>query len=91
MICSFTPSNIEMVEKKGRFSEERNIEVFLNTTSSRKRLLVMKVFNGRPPYYRRWIEVFAISRDYIINNEIKLFKDSFLEDWVLDCISEYIG
>lgn len=92
MVCTDNPSRIEIEERRGRFREEVNYEVSIVLGNIRQRLAVIKVFNGRPPYYRRWIEVFAITRElYIDNNSRASFKNSIYEEWILDCVSSQLG
>ncbi|MEM3967849.1 MAG: DUF1122 family protein, partial [Ignisphaera sp.] len=49
---------VEFTVKSGSFPEEKNMEILLASVNVQKRLLVMKVFYARPPYYRRWVAVF---------------------------------
>ncbi|MEN3045798.1 MAG: DUF1122 family protein [Candidatus Hydrothermales bacterium] len=67
---------------KGRFKEEFNFDVYLIENSKRSFLLSIKYFEGRKPYYRKWIEVFNISEK---------FFDSEYEDFFLKFISNEIG
>jgi Uncharacterized conserved protein len=52
---SFTP--LDAFFKKGRFKEEFNIELKLGGVD----LCHIKVFTGRPPYYKPWAEVFNMN------------------------------
>lgn len=46
--------------EKGRFAEEENIAL----GKEGKRLLFMKVFYGRKPYWKEWVELFHIERNF---------------------------
>lgn len=45
---------------QGRFLEEENYTIHLN----RERLLFAKVFYGRKPYYKEWVELFNIENSF---------------------------
>lgn len=79
---SLTPS-ARVVERPGRFAEERNYELWL----SGARLLVVKCFNGRPPYYSRWIEVFAVSPRFRLEGRTMEFASSELERKLLELLA----
>lgn len=81
---------IEFTVKSGRFPEEKNIEILLTSENVQKRLLVMKVFYGRPPYYRRWVEVFSISRELVFNSRIFRFIGSVYEERLIECLSRFL-
>ncbi len=68
----------------GRYIEERDLEVFVRKGNDEQHLLYLKVFNGRPPYYRPWIEVFGI------NPDVEFFG-TFIEDTVFKKLSEALG
>ena len=72
-----------VVEKPGRFREERNFELWL----SGSRLLVAKCFNGRPPYYARWIEVFAVNNLIETGEGTFVFAGSALERELLEALA----
>jgi hypothetical protein len=44
---------------QGRFLEEENYTIHLNG----ERLLFAKVFYGRKPYYKEWVELFNIENE----------------------------
>jgi len=56
---AFAP--LEAVFKRGRFKEEFNVEVKLGSAH----LCHIKVFTGRPPFYRPWAEVFNLSTSFV--------------------------
>lgn len=70
---------IRVVEKPGRFLEETNYELWL----SGSRLMVVKCFNGRPPYYGRWIEIFAVLPEVSAEGRALGFAGSELERRIL--------
>ncbi|MEM1683890.1 MAG: DUF1122 family protein [Ignisphaera sp.] len=95
MICREAFRDLEDVEieflvKSGRFLEEKNIEIYITYRGTKKRLLVMKMFTGRPPHYRKWIEVFMINKELIFNNKIFKFIDSIYEDNLIECLSNIL-
>ncbi|MEM1635943.1 MAG: DUF1122 family protein, partial [Thermosphaera sp.] len=82
---------VSIVKKRGRFAEEENYEVFLTFKGVPRRLLIMKIFHGRPPYYRRWIEVFAINASLRWGDFEFRFVNSEYEDRLLECLSSILG
>lgn len=71
----------------GRFREEYNALVVLESTGSPEELFDLKVFTGRPPYYRPWVEVFNI-RGSFGPNDARGFYAGRVEDALLDLLSE---
>lgn len=71
---------------KGRFPEETNIEVFIEKDNCRNSLFHMKVFRGRLPLYRPWIEIHTI-----LSSACGVTFDGLVEDTVLDLLSIYTG
>ena len=67
----------------GRFREEHNIELCYDNEGEEHYLLYMKIFKGRPPAYRPWVEVFSINNDLRIRGKPHTYFDSLLEDTVL--------
>ncbi|MEM1526804.1 MAG: DUF1122 family protein [Ignisphaera sp.] len=82
--------HVDYIVKDGRFPEEKNIEVRLVYKDKQRRLLIIKVFYGRPPYYRRWIEVFSINRELNLNNKIFKFVDSEFEEKLINCLASFL-
>ena len=66
---------------RGRFPEERNVEVLLCGGGGCRAVARAKVFHGRPPYYRRWIEVYSVDPRL----------PSMVEDLLLDLASASLG
>jgi hypothetical protein len=48
---------------RGRFREEENMVLSIIREGVQRDLLHMKIFYGRPPYYRAWIELFNIKNN----------------------------
>ena len=64
MLSQLTPQDfapLEAVFKRGRFKEEFNVEVKLGGVH----LCHIKIFTGRPPYYKPWAEVFNLSPRFV--------------------------
>lgn len=76
---------------KGRFSEEENLEIYLNKGGSENRLLDVKVFYGRPPYYTPWVEFFNIRTPIVLGSENLEFFDSPIEDGLLKIFSQALS
>ncbi len=56
---------------KGRFLEEINAVLFVGN----KNLLTAKIFKGRGLYYKPWVELFSIERDFFNSSfELSLYK-----------------
>lgn len=77
-------AGIEVVEKPGRFVEERNFELY----SGGLRLLVVKCFNGRPPFYGRWVEVFNVAKTFQLEGTSLPFAGSDLEKILLKILAD---
>jgi hypothetical protein len=64
VLSQLTPQDfapLEAVFKRGRFKEEFNVEVKLGSVH----LCHIKIFTGRPPYYKPWAEVFNMSPRFV--------------------------
>ncbi|MGC8949287.1 MAG: DUF1122 family protein [Thermoprotei archaeon] len=68
---------------KGRFSEEINLDLYLKKYGSEVFLLSVKIFQGRKPYYKPWVEIFNINNELKINSEKIVYFNSDLENGVL--------
>ncbi len=64
--------------KKGRFLEEENLTLEL----CGRKFLFLKVFYGRKPYWKEWVEIFNVDPEF--------FSSPF-EDELYSLISEYFG
>lgn len=76
---------------RGRFSEERNIELYVKYGNYETRLLYLKIFNGRPPYYKPWIEVFGINKLIKLNKIEILYFNSCIEHNIILLLSNAIS
>jgi hypothetical protein len=96
MICrdvfnSIKIFSINVLEKRGRFPEEKSVEIYLGYRNTWRRLLVVKVFEGRPPFYRKWVEVFSIAPTLSFDEVAFKFAGSDLEKDLIKCLSSLIG
>ncbi len=73
---------------KGRFAEEVNIDLTVSLGSYEEELLHLKVFTGRPPYYRPWIEVFGIRPVIRLGEATLRYFGSVVEDEVLKMLAK---
>lgn len=95
MICteilrSFNGFITEVLEKKGRIREEHTIEYYVKYNGFSSRLLAIKVFEGRPPYYRKWIEVYSVVSKLNLGGREFAFTGSILEKELVNCLSKHI-
>lgn len=72
--------------KRGRFPEEYNIDAFLERGRCREPLFYVKVFTGRAPYYRPWVEVHTV-----MSSACGVPFGGPVEDAVLDLLSAHTG
>lgn len=70
----------------GRFPEEYNIEARVESGGCSEPLFHVKVFTGRPPYYKPWVEVHSI-----LSSACGIPFGGAVEDAVLDLVSSYVG
>jgi len=77
---------LKVVRKKGRFLEEVNYELRLGFGTG-ARLLALKCFAGRPPYYAKWVEVFAVLPEIDVEGRKIPFAGSELEALLLDLLA----
>lgn len=75
---------------KGRFLEETNLDIYLKMNQLEHFLLSVKIFRGRKPYYRPWIEIFNINNEINIGNKSLAYFNSNLEDAVLSFFSQLL-
>ncbi len=83
--------SLAVEEKPGRFKEEVNLELHLQRCGDRARLLVVKYFRGRPPYYGRWAEVFAVVGRAELCGHYFRFAGSNLERELLRSLAETLS
>jgi hypothetical protein len=75
---------------KGRFKEERNLSLTLRYDKNMLNLLKMKVFLGRPPFYKPWVEIFNIQSKIEMGNHYLEYYESKIEMAILEFLSEYL-
>lgn len=69
---------------RGRFPEEYNIEAIVESIECRGPLFHVKVFTGRPPYYKPWVEIHSI-----LSSACGVTFGGMVEDAVLDLLSAH--
>jgi hypothetical protein len=74
----------------GRFSEEANLVVYGKKAAHEDRLLHVKVYYGREPYYRPWVEISGIRPQIDLGTRIEYFGSIF-EDRLLELFSRDLG
>lgn len=82
--------DFKVVEKSGRFPEEKTFEFYVGYKDSWHRLLIIKFFHGRQPFYRKWIEIFSISPEIVISEKKYRFLNSEEERKLIECLSRFI-
>ncbi len=75
----------------GRFADEVNVAISLRCRDAEAPLLVAKVFYGRPPHYRPWVECFDIRDALWLGGERIVFRESAAETAVLTHFSTHLG
>jgi hypothetical protein len=80
-----------IVVRKGRFPEEVNYEVYVGRGEAWVRLLAVKMFNGRPPFYRRWVELFHILPEVSFKGLKYVFLNSPQERELVKCLSSRLS
>jgi hypothetical protein len=73
---------------RARFREEVNLDLYIRSHEANKHLMFVKVFKGRPPYYKPWIELFDIQPEIKIESKIITYFDSPFENGILTFFSE---
>lgn len=68
---------------RGRFVEEVNLDLYLRRRGDEAFLLCSKVFYGRKPYYRSWVELFNVNNRIALAGQLFHYYDSPLEDGLL--------
>lgn len=76
---------------KGRFHEEVNVDLRLRKDDGEANLMFLKVFYGRPPYYKQWVEFFNIHKQVTIENAKIDYFDSLFEETLLQFFAQHIG
>lgn len=71
----------------GRFIEEHNIHVYIKRHVYEDVLLYMKLFEGRKPYYKPWIELYNIRKTVVLGHRVVEFFDTEIEDTILNLVA----
>jgi hypothetical protein len=72
---------------RGRFTEESDFDIFLSNGQLEAHALYAKIFKGRKPWYRPWIELFGIETHIALNHKAVPYLNSALEDTVLTTVT----
>ncbi len=75
----------------GRFADEVNVAIVLRSRDDEAALLVAKVFYGRKPHYRPWVEWFGIRDGVRLGGERIAFCHSAPEAVLLAHFSAHLG
>ena len=74
----------------GRFLEELNLDIYLKKATEETFLMYMKVFLGRKPYCRQWVELFNIKNNMDgITDTIEYFG-SHVEIALISLVAKFI-
>ncbi len=76
---------------RGRFKEEIDLDVFLKKDGDKAHLFYLKIFYGRRPYYRPWIELYGLNATIHLRNTDIDYFNSPLEMNVLQYLTNCIG
>jgi len=74
----------------GRFPEEVDLQIYLRKQDEETHLLFIKLFGGRRPAYRPWVELFSIKDSLRLKEEVIDYFDSIFEDELLSLISRFL-
>lgn len=75
----------------GRFADEVDVAIALKSGDDEAALLVAKVFYGRKPHYRPWVEWFGIRNAVRLGGERIVFCQSAAEAGLLTHFSAHLG
>jgi hypothetical protein len=76
---------------KGRFREEENLDICIRNDNNESPLLLIKVFYGRTPYYKPWVEFYnIIGRITFAHSDFEYFG-SLVEEKLLSLFAHCIG
>jgi hypothetical protein len=76
---------------KGRFLEEENLDICIKREKLEKHLLYIKIFHGRKPYYKPWIEFFGINTQINLGGRIINYFGSIFEYKLLSLFSKFLN
>jgi hypothetical protein len=72
---------------RARFREEVNLDLYIQSQVERKHLMFVKLFKGRPPHYKPWIELFDIQPEINLKPAAISYFNSSLEKQILTIFS----
>lgn len=72
---------------QGRFKEEEDLDMYVSNDGHETHLLYAKVFTGRRPHYRPWIELFGINKSITLGDDTVQYLGSKLEHAVLSAFA----
>jgi len=75
---------------RGRFQEELDLDVHLKIDGTETHLLYLKLFRGRQPHYRPWMELFGIEKNIKIGNNTINYFGSPLENSLLQFVAQFV-
>ncbi len=75
---------------RGRFREELDLDVYLKKDSDEAHFMYLKLFQGRQPHYKPWIELFGIQGKIQIGNITIGYFDSQLEISLLRYVAQSV-
>ena len=73
---------------KGRFSEESDLDVYLESKRAEEHLMFIKTFVGRKPSLRQWAEFYGVRTSLILAGTTVHYFDSAIEKELLSLFSE---
>ncbi len=75
----------------GRFHEEVDLDIYLRKNGEETHLLFVKLFDGRRPHHKPWIELFGINEHVHIGDSSIDYFNSELENGLLEFFTQFIG
>lgn len=75
----------------GRFKEEEDLDMYISNNRHEMHLLYAKVFTGRKPHYRPWIELFGINSSVMLGDDTIEYFGSELERTLLSAFASALG
>lgn len=75
---------------RGRFKEEVNLDVHIIQGDESARLLFLKVFKGRGPYYKPWVEVYGVVPRVELQNQVISFYGSGIEASLYSLVTHHL-
>jgi hypothetical protein len=75
---------------KGRFPEEKNLDVYLKSGGGETHLLFIRIYEGWGSNYRPWVEFSGINKSVSLGDEVFEYLDSDPESTLLTFFSKSI-